>query len=119
MGPKVSVRRKGSDIFLAIEGEFDHTSSQELLSIMRQLLLTSLKCATPGSKLTYSFKTRGQVNLEKIAQFQQLLNDQPCCCPGIGEAPQELPEERSSLNKEESPASRPHNGLILIKGGAF
>jgi hypothetical protein len=118
MRPKVSVCRKGEDVFLSIEGEFDHESSQELLSIMRQFLMTSLKCAAPGSKLTYSLKTRGRVNLEKIAQFHEVINAQPCC-PGIGEEPKELTEQTSGLNKEESPPSRPRNGLILIKGGAF
>ena len=118
MGPKVSVCRKGDDIFLSIEGEFNNESSQELLSIVRQLLITSLKCAAPGSQVTYSLKTHGKVNLEKMAQFHQVINDQPCC-PGICEEPKERQEQRSRPIEDEPANSRPRNGLILIKGGAF
>ncbi len=118
MGPKVSVHRKSDDIFLSIEGEFDRESSQELLSIIRQVLLTSLKCTAPGSKLTYSLKIRGKINPEKIAQFHQVINDQPYC-PGSCEEPKERQEQRSWPLQEESSNSRPRNGLILIKGGAF
>lgn len=118
MGPKVSVCRKGDDIFLSIEGEFNNESSKELLSILRQLLMTSLKCASPGSQVTYSLKTRGKVNLEKLTQLHQVINDQPCC-PGICTELKERREPRSRPLQEGSPDSLPRNGLILIKGGAL
>jgi hypothetical protein len=118
MGPKVSVCRKGDDIFLSIEGDFTDESSQELLSTMRQLITTSLKCAAPGSRVSYSLKTRGKVNLEKIAEFHHVINDQSCY-PGICEEPMEKQDQNPRPLQEESSNSQARNGLILIKGGAL
>ena len=118
MGPRVSVRRKGENIYLTIEGEFNYESSRELLAVVQQLLMTSLKCAMPGSQVTYCLKTRGKVDLEKIAHFQKVINDQPCCS--------EVCENTKAAQKQgvvpfqgESLRCRPRGGLILIKGGAL
>ncbi len=67
MEPKVSVHRKGESIYLSITGEIQDEPSAELLSVVRQLFQTSLKCAAPGSRVTYWLKTRGTLNLEKLA----------------------------------------------------
>ena len=65
MGPTVSVCRKGDDLYLTLEGDFNHTSSQQLLQSLRKLMMTSLKCAAPDSPVAFSFKTHGKVERKK------------------------------------------------------
>ena len=66
MEPKVSVCRKGESIYLTVMGQIDDHSSYELLAVVRQLLQTSLKCAAPGSQVTYWLKTRSSVTPENF-----------------------------------------------------
>jgi hypothetical protein len=117
MGPRIAVYRKGENLFLSLEGEFNHKSFQEMLSVVRQMLMTLLKCAAPGSQVTYSFKTRGKVDLEKLAQVQEVMIDQPCHPPEVLKARQ-AEAEHSEL-QEDALKRWPRNGLILVKGGAF
>jgi hypothetical protein len=63
MGPTISVCRKGSDVYLTLAGNFQTTSSQQMLQALRQLVMTMLKCTAPESPVAYSFKTHGKVNL--------------------------------------------------------
>jgi hypothetical protein len=65
MGPTVSVCRKGDDLYLTLEGDFNHTSSQQLLQALRKLVVTSLKCFAVDSPVAFTFKTRGKVDLKK------------------------------------------------------
>ena len=118
MAPRISVCRKGDDIFLTIEGGFTDESFQELLLVVRQLLMTSLKCATPGSQVTFSLKTRGKVDLDKMFHLRNVINDQPCHLDAYVDTP-----EGQTLGvvtfPEESPQRQPRNGLTLVKGGAL
>jgi hypothetical protein len=65
MGPTISVCRKGKDVYLTLAGNFQTTSSQQMLQALRQLVMTMLKCTAPESPVAYSFKTHGKVNLGK------------------------------------------------------
>jgi hypothetical protein len=65
MGPTVSVCRKGDDLYLTLEGDFNHTSSQQLLQALRKLMMTSLKCVAPDSPVGFSFKTHSKVDCKK------------------------------------------------------
>jgi hypothetical protein len=65
MEPTISVRRKGEDVYLTLEGDFETNSSQLTLQAMRQLVMTMLKCTVPESPVAYIFKTHGKVNLKK------------------------------------------------------
>jgi hypothetical protein len=94
MGPRVSVCRKGENIFLTIEGDINFDSSQELLAVVRQMMNTLMKCAAPETRMNYRLKTRATVDLDKIAQVQE--------------------------ENAEPPASpRTRRGLTLVKGGAL
>ncbi|MFZ5447840.1 MAG: hypothetical protein ACOZFS_04295 [Thermodesulfobacteriota bacterium] len=114
MEPKISVCRKGEEIFLTIEGDFNPESSQEFLRLVRQLLTISLKCAEPGSQVTYCLKTRGKVDLGKIAQFQHLSKCRHEVCEYIDESKEQDGPLKNDFQKR-------HNsvGLFLVKGGAF
>jgi hypothetical protein len=65
MGPTVSVCRKGKDLYLTLEGDFNHISSQQLLQALRKLVATSLKCFAADSPAAFTFKTHGKVDLKK------------------------------------------------------
>jgi hypothetical protein len=65
MKPTVSVCRKGDDLYLTLEGDFNHISSQELLQALRKLVGTSLKCFDADSPVGFSFKTHGKVDHKK------------------------------------------------------
>ena len=65
MKPTVSVCRKGDDLYLTLEGDFNHISSQELLQALRKLVGTSLKCFAADSPVVFSFKTHGKVDHKK------------------------------------------------------
>jgi hypothetical protein len=65
MKPTVSVCRKGDDLYLTLEGDFNHISSQQLLQALRKLVGTSLKCFAADSPAAFSFKTHGKVDLKK------------------------------------------------------
>ena len=65
MKPTISVCRKGDDLYLTLEGDFNHISSQQLLLALRKLVGTSLKCFAADSPVAFSFKTHGKVDLKK------------------------------------------------------
>ena len=65
MKPTVSVCRKGDDLYLTLEGDFNHISSQQLLQALRKLVGTSLKCFDADSPVAFSFKTHGKVDHKK------------------------------------------------------
>jgi hypothetical protein len=65
MKPTISVCRKGDDLYLTLEGNFNHISSQQLLQALRKLVGTSLRCFAADSPVAFSFKTHGKVDLKK------------------------------------------------------
>ncbi len=65
MEPIVSVCRKGEDLYLTLEGDFNHISSQQLLLALRKLVGTSLKCFADDSPVAFTFKTHGKVDFKK------------------------------------------------------
>jgi hypothetical protein len=117
MAPRISVRRKGDNIFLTIEGCCNCDSLKELLSVVRQLLMKSLKFTPPGSQITYCFKTSGKVDGEKLADFHPLTQDEPWRHEVCGDAKDRQEQEAVLLQGEPSPR-QPRNGLTLVKGGA-
>ena len=66
--PTVSVCRKGEDLYLTLEGDFNQISSQELFQALRKLVSTSLKCFAVDSPVAFTFKTHGKVDLRKTGQ---------------------------------------------------
>lgn len=68
MGPTVSVCRKGADLYLTLEGDFNQISSQQLLQALRKLVITSLKCFAADSPAAFTFKTHGKVDPTKTGQ---------------------------------------------------
>lgn len=73
MEPTVSVCRKGNDLYLSLEGDFNNTSSQEMIQALKNLVMTSLKCSAPDSQVGFTFKTRGKVNCKKQENGLKLI----------------------------------------------
>lgn len=67
MRPTVSVCRKGDDLYLTLEGDFNHISSQQLLQALKKLVATSLKCFADDCPSAFTFKTYGKVDRKKTA----------------------------------------------------
>jgi hypothetical protein len=67
MRPTVSVCRKGDNLYLTLEGDFNHISSQQLLQALRKLVGTSLKCFAADSPVAFTFRTHGKVDFKKKA----------------------------------------------------
>jgi hypothetical protein len=65
MRPTVSVCRKGDNLYLTLEGDFNHISSQQLMQALRKLVGTSLKCFADDSPVAFTFKTHGKVDFKK------------------------------------------------------
>jgi hypothetical protein len=66
--PTISVCRKGEDLYLTLEGDFNQISSQQLLQALKKLVLTSLKCFAADAPAGFVFKTHGKVNFKKTGQ---------------------------------------------------
>jgi hypothetical protein len=63
MEPKISVCRKGDNVYLKLMGSVGMQTSSDLLHAVKKMVLASLKYSTPGSKVFCSFKARATVNL--------------------------------------------------------
>jgi hypothetical protein len=67
MGPKISVTRKRDNVYLKLMGNFNPTSAHEILHAVEKMVTASLKFASPGSKVHFTFKAHAQVRLGKKA----------------------------------------------------
>jgi hypothetical protein len=75
MGSTISVCRKGNDLFLTLEGNFNNHSCQDMIDALRKVVMTSLKCAPPDTKVNFTFKTHGKVDFMKTVQAHQGASD--------------------------------------------
>jgi hypothetical protein len=67
MEPKVSVHRKGNELCLILQGDFNHISSQQLAQAFRKLMAMSLKVFAADFPATFTLKTSGKIDLAKTA----------------------------------------------------
>lgn len=66
MEPTISVYRKGDDLYITLEGVLNGNSSQQIFQILRNMVMTSLKCSPPKSQVAFTFRTCGKVDLKKL-----------------------------------------------------
>lgn len=74
MGSTISVNRKGNDLFLTLEGNFNDHSFQELIDALRKVVMTLLKCSAPAAQVAYTFKARSKVDLKETAKVNRRTN---------------------------------------------
>lgn len=77
MGPMISVCRKGDNVYLTLEGSFNNNSFQQMFQALKNMVMSSLEFAPPESKVAFTFKTHGKVNLEKKGTPALLASS--CC----------------------------------------
>jgi hypothetical protein len=65
MEPTVSVHRKGDDLCLILQGDFNHITSQQVFLALKKLVETSRKCFSADCPSSFTFKTYGKVDLKK------------------------------------------------------
>lgn len=75
MGSTISVCRKGDDLFLTLEGNFNNHSCQEMIDALRKVVMTSLKCSPTDTQVKFTFKTHGKVDFKKTAQAHQEVGE--------------------------------------------
>jgi hypothetical protein len=68
MEPKISVRRKGDNVYLKLMEDVSLHSSEELLHAVKKMVQGSLKFCSPGSKVSCTFTTQAKVNIGKLAE---------------------------------------------------
>jgi hypothetical protein len=62
VGPKISVCRKGDNVYLKLMGDISPHSSEELLHAVKKMVLASLRFSSPGSKVSCTFTTQAKVS---------------------------------------------------------
>jgi hypothetical protein len=62
VGPKISVCRKGDNVYLKLMGDISQHSSEDLLHAVKKMVLSSLRFSSPGSQVSCTFKTQAKVS---------------------------------------------------------
>ncbi len=65
MGPKISVCRKRDEVYLKLMGSVSTGTAGELLSILENLVMASLKFSSPDFPVGFTFRTRTRVDLAR------------------------------------------------------
>jgi hypothetical protein len=116
MGPRITVCRKGDEIYLTLKGDLTVDSSPQLLGAFRNLLMMSLQYTTAGSRVIVSLKTRGKIDLKNLAPLQQVANAPGYCEPMHGEARAPVENHLAQASGDSPPQRKPRARLTLIKG---
>jgi hypothetical protein len=65
MRPKISICRKKDHMYLKLMGNVNPASAREILHAVERVVTASLKFASPGSKVFFTFRAHAQVKLGK------------------------------------------------------
>jgi len=65
MRPKISICRKRDNVYLKLMGNVNPASAHEILHAVEKVVTASLKFASPGSKVFFTFRAHAQVRLGK------------------------------------------------------
>lgn len=65
MQAQISICRKRENLYLKLKGNFNETSSGELLHALQKLLVSSLQIASPEAQVLFTFQTHAKVDLPK------------------------------------------------------
>jgi hypothetical protein len=76
MGPKISVCRKKDEVYLKLMGNVSPGTALELLSILENLLMASLRFSSPDSPVGFTFRTHTKVDLARKTQAPAVLPSQ-------------------------------------------
>ncbi len=65
MNHEISICRKREHLYIKLQGNFNQTSSDELMHAVRNLLNASLQISSPDERVTFTFTTHAKVVLPK------------------------------------------------------
>jgi hypothetical protein len=65
MQAQISICRRRENLYLKLQGNFDETSSDEILHALQKLLVSSLQISSPETQVLFAFQTRAKVDLPK------------------------------------------------------
>jgi hypothetical protein len=66
MQAQISICRKRENLYLKLQGNFNETSSGEILHALQKLLVSSLQISSPDAQVLFTFQTRAKVDLGKV-----------------------------------------------------
>ena len=65
MQAQISICRKRENLYLKLKGNFNETSSGEILQALKKLLIASLQISSPEAQVLFTFQTHAKVYLPK------------------------------------------------------
>ncbi len=63
MQPHLSICRKRENLYLRLQGNFNKTSSAEILRAVKKLVEASLQFSPPEARVDFTFRTHAKVGL--------------------------------------------------------
>ncbi len=61
MAPELSICRKRENLYIKLSGDFNQTSSEEILSAVKKLVITALQISSPEATVAFTFQTHAKV----------------------------------------------------------
>ena len=65
MQAQISICRKRENLYLKLTGNFNETSSGEILQALQKLLISSLQISSPEAQVLFTFQTHAKVDLRQ------------------------------------------------------
>ncbi len=65
MQPEISICRKRENVYLKLKGDFNETSSEDLLDALKKLMSATLQITPPKAKVLFLFQTQATVDWPK------------------------------------------------------
>jgi hypothetical protein len=65
MQTQLSICRKRENLYLKLQGDFNETSCEEILRVVKRLVSTSLQISPPEAKVIFTFQTHAKVDLPR------------------------------------------------------
>jgi hypothetical protein len=63
MQPQISICRKRENLYFKLKGNFNQTSSAEILHAVKKLVIASLEISSPDDQVCFTFQTHARIDL--------------------------------------------------------
>lgn len=61
MEPRISICRRGENLYLKLKGNFNRSDSEEILRAVRRLVGISLQSSSPNTQVFFTFQTFAKI----------------------------------------------------------
>ncbi len=65
--PQISICRKRENLYLELKGDFNQTSSEEILQAIKRLVATSLQISAPDARVLFTLRTHAKIGSRRQA----------------------------------------------------